>query len=150
MTANTILGLKKIQPFKFSDKRGDILEVSSGFTVKAITHTRSYPKSFRGIHVQGWDKIVYLASGGVHALFVDDRKGSETYGKVLETTMFAGDAYFVPKGVGNSYFVADSSPVDYFYFNSEEYDAKKTYTIPYKFHWDLPEDTIISTKDKYI
>lgn len=141
-----IKGLYKLETFKFSDKRGTIQEVFKNFNIKSVTHTHSFHKSLRGVHVQGWDKIVYLASGGVRAIFYDDRKDSETYGEKEVVVMFPGDAYFIPKGVGNSYLCL--SDVDYFYFNTEDYDEKKTYTISYKkFDWPI-EKPIVSKKDE--
>lgn len=142
-----IQGLKKLKTFNFSDERGTIREIFKNFPIVSVTHTHNYQKAFRGIHVQDWDKVVYLATGGVYAIFYDDRKDSDTYKISVKVTMFPGDAYLIPKGVGNSYMVM-SDTADYFYFNTEEYDEKRTYTISYKnFPWPS-KDLIISKKDE--
>lgn len=147
MTVKSIKGVRKIDTFTFSDERGTIREIFKNFPIVSVTHTHSFENVLRGIHVQDWDKVIYLATGGVHAVFYDDRKDSQTYGKHMEVTMFPGDAYFIPRGVGNSYFVIDKT-ADYFYFNTEEYDEDRTYTISYKkVNWPIT-NPVVSKKDE--
>ena len=142
-----IKGVKEIKGFTFADNRGTISEYN-GFKVKSITHTVSLPNTLRGIHVQGWDKVVYVARGSVYTILYDDRKDSPTY-KESEEFLMTG-AYFIPKGVGNSYCVLQDEPVHYFYFNAEDYDKKKTYTISYKkFKWPI-KNPIVSKQDEKV
>lgn len=130
-----IKGLYALEPtHKFADERGTITELFSDYPIKAVTHTISKPGVLRGVHIQGWDRIVYPATGRALCLFVDCRKYSATYGQVKK--FFCDNswrrAFSIPAGVGNYYCVLGSKPVDYFYFNLEEFDASKSFTISYK------------------
>jgi dTDP-4-dehydrorhamnose 3,5-epimerase-like enzyme len=142
-----INGVKEMKGFTFEDQRGKIQELN-GFPVASITHTLSYPKTLRGLHVQLWDKVIYIASGKVYAIFLDTRKDSPTYGETEEHTLAAGKAYFIPKGVANSYCVLGDELVNYLYFHSEQYDESKTFGINYKqFNYPI-NNPIVSEKDK--
>lgn len=143
-----IKGLRALKPtWIFDDERGDITELFNNANVKSVTHTRSKHRVLRGIHIQGWDRIVYPASGHVYSLFVDARKDSPTYGQSVSYTDVAGGrAYFVPKGVGNSYCVVGHEHINYFYFNFENFDAKQTRTISYR-PYPYPVKAPIVSKD---
>ncbi len=143
-----IQGLKRLKTEEFKDGRGIITEIFKSFPVKSVTHTVSLPQTLRGIHVQGWDKIIYVATGLVYAGFYDDRKKSKTYQEIEQIVIEPGQAYFIPKGVGNSFLVVGTQAVNYFYFNKENYDSKKMYGISYKkMTWPLGKK-IMSKKDK--
>ncbi len=142
-----INGVKKIKGFSFKDKRGTINELN-GFKVKSITHTNSLPNSLRGLHMQGWDKVVYVASGEVYTILLDTRKRSKTYKKTMKFVMKAGQGLFIPKGVANSYYVMGNEPVNYLYFNSQEYDVKKTKGLNYKLFVYPGNNPIVSEKDE--
>ncbi len=56
----------------------------------------------RGLHAEPWSKLVTVASGRVFSAWVDLRVGAH-YGHVHFDVIEPGTAYFVPKGVANSY-----------------------------------------------
>ncbi len=142
-----IKGVKEINGFYFEDKRGKIHELI-GFPVVSITHTISVPRSLRGLHVQLWDKVIYVASGSIYTILVDARKNSPTYKVKEEFLMDSQKAYFIPKGVANSYCVIGNKPVNYFYFNSEKYNEKKTFGINYNLFSYPVKNPIVSEKDR--
>lgn len=138
-----IKGIERINGNTFEDQRGIIHEIFKNFSIRSVTHTSSKPNSLRGIHVQDWNKIVYLARGKVLVGFYNPKTKEK-----IQVNMGAGEAYYVPKGMGNSYLVIGKENADYFYFNTEDYDPTKMYTISYKnFDWPV-KNPIISKKDK--
>lgn len=142
-----IQGLKQLKLETHVDKRGSINEIFKSFIIKSVTHTLSLPETLRGIHVQGWDKVIYVAKGTVYAQFLDDRKDSKSYKETESFLIPPGQAYFVPSGVGNSYCVIGEEPVHYFYFNTENYNRKKMYILSYKkLKW--PYKPIVSEQDE--
>lgn len=149
-----ISGVRILKQPKFKDKRGVITELFRDYFVRSVTHTVSLPKTLRGLHVQEWDKFVYPANGEIFIVLVDMRKYSPTYlkkDKILMKDKNRGPI-FIPKGVANSYLVTGRKPVDYFYFNSSNYDEKETTTINYNspklaITWPIKKP-IVSLKDK--
>lgn len=134
-------GLQKIDGNTFMDNRGIIHEVFKDFLIKSVTHTHSVKDTLRGIHIQDFNRIVYIVYGQVLAGFYDPRTKEK-----LQVPMHEGEAYFVPKGIGNSYLAL--TDVDYLYFNTENYDGTKLYTVSYKvFDWPIT-NPIVSKKDK--
>lgn len=137
-----IKGLQRLTGNTFEDNRGIIHEIFKNFLINSVTHTSSKPNTLRGVHVQEWNKIIYVARGRVLAGFYDPR----TKEKML-VAVGAGEAWYVPKGIGNSYLVTGKENAEYFYFNTENYDESKTHTISYKI-FDWPGKPIVSKKDK--
>lgn len=126
----------------FKDNRGVIHEVFKDFSVRSVTHTTAKKNTLRGIHVQDWNKIIYLAKGKVLAGFYNPVTKEK-----LQITLNQGEAYYVAKGIGNSYLALEES--EYFYFNTENYDESRTRTISLKiFEW--PGKPIISKKDNEV
>jgi dTDP-4-dehydrorhamnose 3,5-epimerase len=56
----------------------------------------------RGIHAEPWDKYLSVATGRVHAAWVDLREG-ESFGTTYARELGPETAVFVPRGVGNAY-----------------------------------------------
>ncbi len=97
------------------------LEVIIGqpFVVKQVNHARSEQNVVRGIHAEGWNKLVCVVNGVCYAVIVDVRPESETFGAKEYFLMGDGEnaldgCLFLPSGVGNSICVM-KGPVDYFY-----------------------------------
>lgn len=136
-----IKGIQKIEGNMFTDNRGIIHEVFKDFLVSSVTHTTAIKNSLRGVHIQEWNKIIYVARGKVLAGFYNPRTKEK-----IQVTIQSGEGYFVEKGIGNSYLALEDT--EYFYFNTENYNEKKTSTVSYKiFDWPI-KNPIISKKDE--
>ena len=128
------------------------------FNPVQLNHAVSVSRVIRAIHTEGWNKLVYPATGKMFAAIVDVRPESKTFGRV-ETFTFDNTrkdsphkALFLPKGMGNSVCVIGKEPVHYFYIVDEYWDDKKAAGIA----WDDPDlaidwpvkNPIISERDK--
>lgn len=160
-----INGLFVIERPTFPDERGFFREVFrfnefdefSGIDFKPvqINHSLSHFKVIRGIHAEGWNKVVYPITGSVFLAFVDIRPESKTFGK-YETFEFSTKnehkAFFVSKGIANSVCVTSKEDVNYLYFVDSYYDGSDTTAIA----WDDPDlnipwpikDPIVSDRDR--
>lgn len=160
----SIPGLLIVEMPTYKDERGffrevgrfNALEKVTGvkFKVKQWNHSKSEPRTIRGIHAENWNKLVYPVTGKVFSAIVDIREDSPTFGKV-ETFEFKENdkrALFIPKGLANSSCVVGSRPVHYLYLVDAYYDGKDTRAIA----WDDPDLAIkwpvrkpaISKRDK--
>lgn len=136
-----IKGVQRIIGNTFSDNRGVIHEIFKSYSIRSVTHTTALKDTLRGIHIQEWNKIIYVAKGKVLAGFYN-----ESTGQKIQITIVAGEAYLIDKGVGNSYLALEDT--EYFYFNTEDYDESRTKTVSYKkFDWPVKKP-IISKKDE--
>src|SRR3989344_3989791 len=143
----SIPGLLILERPVFEDERGffrelfhkDELEEIAGvkFEVIQVNHSHSLPRVIRGIHAEGWNKIIYPVSGEVFIAVVDLREDSATFAKV--ETFHIGDnqrfGLFVPKGLANSFCVTGTKPADYFYLVDSYYDGSDQRAIA----WDDPD-----------
>lgn len=136
-----IKGIQKIEGNIFMDNRGTIHEIFKSYAVQSVTHTTALKNTLRGIHMQEWNRIIYVARGKILAGFYN-----ESTGQKVQIPMGKGDAYLVDKGIGNSYLALEDT--EYFYFNTEDYDESKTRTVSYKkFEWPVKKP-IVSKKDE--
>lgn len=113
----------------------------------------SKKETIRGMHCQGWAKLMTVASGTFRMCFVDLRLSSSTYKAVDVIDVVPGMAIFVPAGVSNgAQSLTDKGILNYvvtgYYDPIVKYSGimplDKTFNLP----WDLSGDVIISTKDK--
>lgn len=160
----TIAGLLILERPVFEDERGffrelfhkDDLEKIIGFKFDGVqmNHSHSVPRVIRGIHAEGWNKIIYPVSGEVFIAIVDIRPDSPTFAKV-ETFIVNNKnrvGLFIAKGLANSLCVVGEEAVDYIYLVDAYYDGTDTRAIA----WDDPDlridwpvkDPIISQRDK--
>lgn len=134
----------------------DELEKISGIKFDGIqmNHSHSLPKVLRGIHAEGWNKIIYPVSGEVFVAIVDVRPESSTFAKV-ETFEINDDhrfGLFVVNGLANSLCVMGDKAVDYIYLVDAYWDGTDRRAIA----WDDPDlriawpikDPILSPRDK--
>ncbi len=160
----SIPGLFVIDRPESLDERGffkeifrlDELEEAIGMEFKPVqcNHSHSKPGVLRGLHAEGWNKLVYPMSGEVFVAIVDIREQSETFGKV-ETFTFNSEnrnALFIPKGLANSFCVLGQDLADYFYLVDAYYDGSDTRAIAFddpdlNIAWPI-KDPIISKRDK--
>ena len=147
-----------------SDKRGffrelfrrDDLEEIIGMKFDGVqmNHSHSLPGVIRGIHAEGWNKIIYPVTGSAFIAIVDIRPDSPTFAKV--ETFHIGDdnrkGLFISNGLANSLCAIGPSNVDYIYLVDAYYDGSDTRAIA----WDDPDlninwpikNPIISERDK--
>lgn len=134
----------------------DELERALGFEFKPIqmNHSKSNPKVLRGLHTEGWNKLIYPISGSAFAAIVDIRPNSPTFAKV---TTFEFDesnprGLFISKGLANSFCVTGDQVFNYVYLVDSYWDGSDQRAIA----WDDPDleinwpikDPIISDRDK--
>lgn len=124
-----ILGLLYIDRPVYHDERGFFLEVAnlkeiakvtgSDFVPVQVNHSRSVTNTIRGMHAEGWNKLVHVASGLAFCALTDVRPESATF-RVVEQFRLGAEpgalpgALFLEKGIANS-ICAINGPVDYIY-----------------------------------
>ena len=99
-------------------------------------HARTRQGVLRGLHAEGWDKLIDVPRGRVFQAVADIRVASATFGRVM--TCELGDAsrlsLFLPAGVANGY-CALSEEADYVYLVTAYYDGSDTRAV----RWDDPD-----------
>lgn len=166
----SIGGLFYIPHKFFPDERGFYselartpeIDVQTGevFLPKQFNQSRSNENVVRGIHAEGWNKLVSVTNGACFCALVDLRKNSPTYGAhetlILGTTQdeYRGSIY-ISKGIGNSFCVVNG-PADYVYAVDAlwaERDTKDDVSInlfdpDINIEWPIPkEKMILSQRD---
>ena len=119
-----------------------------------MNHAHSKPKVLRGIHAEGWNKIIVPINGEVFVAIVDIRVNSPTFAKV-ETFIINGEnriALFVSSGLANSYCILGSQAVDYIYLVDAYYDGFDQRALAFDdpdvaINWPI-KDPVISKRDK--
>lgn len=130
-----ILGLLHIRRTVWKDDRGSFTEVCRiphveevlgvPFEPQQINHSISRPGVIRGIHAEGWNKLVHVVTGTAFCVWVDLRHGSETFLHTVSLVMDeSAGAVYVPVGVGNSFGVIGECPVHYLYVVDKTYDQR--------------------------
>lgn len=134
----------------------DELEKVLGYSFKVLqmNHSNSKKGVLRGLHAEGWNKLVYPLTGKAFIALVDIRPNSETFSKVETFTIDDSNRYglFIPRGLANSICVMGEIEVNYIYLVDQYYDGTDTRAIA----WDDPDlaidwpikDPIISERDK--
>ncbi len=87
------------------------------------------PGTTRGIHAEPWDKYVAVVGGSVFGAWVDLRAG-DSFGTSFTTILTAGQAVFVPRGVGNGFQTLEPD-TGYSYLVTEHWSpqAQENYTF---------------------
>lgn len=165
-----IEGLYYIERPKFDDERGFFREVANireleevighEFRIVQFNQSRSEQNVGRGIHAEGWNKLITVASGVAYCVYVDVRPESETFGRTESFVLGMADgalpgAVYLEKGIGNSFVVVDG-PVDYLYIVDALYaDRDKSqdraismFDPDLAIDWPIPrEEMILSDRD---
>lgn len=157
-------GLLILKRPKHEDHRGffreifhlDEIEKTLNIQFKGVqmNHAFSQPKVLRGIHAEGWNKIICPLNGDVFVVIVDIRPNSPTFAK-FETFNINDEnriALFVSGGLANSYCVLGEKAVDYVYLVDAYYDGTDTKGIAFddpdlKIDWPI-KDPVLSERDK--
>ena len=109
--------------------------------------------TIRGMHCQGWAKLMTVAWGTFRMCFVDLRCESITYKKVVSLDVKPGMAVFVPEGVANgAQSLEENGILNYIvtgYYNpNEKYLGITPLDSKLNLPWDMTTTPIISEKDK--
>ncbi len=127
---STIDGLTMITMKQITDERGTIRElfrrsvfdeVAPSFgRIAQVNVTLTHRGAVRGMHAEQMTKLVTVAHGRAHGVYVDLRPGSSTYGLVDEADLEPGVQVLVPSGVANG-FQALAPDTQYAYCFDEEW-----------------------------
>ena len=109
--------------------------------------------TIRGMHCQGWSKLMTVASGTFRMCFVDLRLSSPTYKAVDVIDVVPGMAIFVPAGVSNgAQALTDKGILNYLVTGYYDPSVKHSGIMPLdkmlNLPWDLTGEVIISLKDQ--
>ncbi|HSW37355.1 MAG TPA: dTDP-4-dehydrorhamnose 3,5-epimerase [Candidatus Saccharimonadales bacterium] len=125
-------GLFEVSFKVIEDDRGSVMEFyrQSEFEAAGLPSLGERPQvnaplsfkgAVRGIHAEEAHKLVAVASGKVHAVIVDLRKGSPTVGQWQAFELERGQGLFVSKGLGNSFQSISDEPSVYLYYFEKEW-----------------------------
>jgi dTDP-4-dehydrorhamnose 3,5-epimerase len=120
-----------------------------------VTETRR--GALRGLHAEDTFKLVAVVAGEAFGAYVDTRRDSATYGKVVTVRLTRGSQVLVPRGVGNGFQAVSDEPTQYVYCFDHEWvpgmagTAVNPLDPALGIEWPLPVDTSdpaqISAKD---
>lgn len=165
-------GLYYIRYRKFADDRGlftQILEparikaagINENFQIKQVNMSISKEKVARGLHSEGWNKLITVVGGRAFCALADVRKDSPTFKKVEYFDLDAdadsewGEGLYISKKIGNS-LCAVEGPVQYVYgvdllYNERDKNddlAVSIFDPELDIQWPFPkEELIISQRD---
>lgn len=160
----SIDGLLILERPSHEDERGFFREVfhldelteALGFEFRPVqmNHSKSQPGVLRGLHAEGWNKLIYPVTGSAFAAIVDIRPDSPTFAKV-ETFEFDESnqrGLFIPKGLANSFCVTGDQVFNYVYLVDAYYDGLDQRAIAWddsdlNIDWPI-KNPIISQRDK--
>ncbi|MGD9129280.1 MAG: dTDP-4-dehydrorhamnose 3,5-epimerase family protein [Candidatus Woesebacteria bacterium] len=168
----SINGLYYIVSRKYTDERGFFSEIVKlpelekalkiKFSVKQFNYSYSKTKVVRGMHAEGWNKLVLVSRGLAFSALADVNPKSKTFGKVEYFKLGANqkpgyaNGLFISQGIANS-LCALKGPVNYIYLVDRLYcqrDKKDDQAISIfdpdlKITWPFPDsELIISKRDK--
>lgn len=167
-----IEGLFYFKYRKFLDERGffsQVLEperiraagINPDFTIKQVNLSVSKSKIARGIHTEGWNKLITVVRGHAFCALSDVRSDSPTYKNVEYFDFIAdpqnewGEGLYISKKIGNSV-CAVEGPMHYLYGvdmlyherNKADDLAVSIFDPDLNIEWPFPkEELIISQRD---
>lgn len=164
-----IKGLWYIERKQFDDERGFFAEIAyvdkiekligQSLVIKQVNYSRSLDKVVRGMHAEGWKKLITVTCGLAFCALADIRPESKSFGKVVSFKLGEGGlngSLFVEEGIANSFCVI-KGPVDYVYCVDRKYSARdpkgdvaiSLFDPDLKIDWPLKkEEMILSERDK--
>ena len=159
-----IPGLLYIRSNKYEDQRGFFSELfkfdqlnqvlDQHFEVKQVNFARSKTNVLRGMHAEGWNKLVTVVSGQAYCALTDLRPKSPTFKHSeyfqLDYEQASGVGLFIAQGIANS-ILAVEGPVNYLYLVDKLYqdrDPKDNLSIsPFdpelNISWPIDRETMI-------
>lgn len=154
-----------------ADERGFFAEVGHTHKIEAVTgrpfkivqvnHSRSQANVVRGMHAEGWNKLVTVINGLTFSALADVRPESATFAavEVFELGPDNGGlkgSLYISSGIANSVCVV-KAPVDYIYCVDKLYadrdkagdQAVSLFDPDLNIPWPLPRDKmVLSERDK--
>lgn len=94
--------------------------LGTDFTVKQLNYSYSQTNVIRGMHAEGWNKLITILQGKAVCVLADIRPNSPTFSQTeyfelgLDPTGKQGAGLFITKGIANS-ICATEGPVGYLY-----------------------------------
>lgn len=160
-----IKDLKVLKSTLHFDERGYFLEnwrkidlekygVSKTFFANNLQNNVSVSKkgTIRGVHCQGYEKVMTVAYGTFRMCFIDLRLESPTYKEIDTIDVNPGTIIYVPSGVANgAQSLVDNGILNYLV--ADYYDPNKEYLgiMPLdkdlNLNWDYSVPVIVSEKD---
>lgn len=136
-------------------------QIGTDFSIKQMNLSQSHTNVIRGIHAEGWNKLVSVITGKALCVIADVRPHSSTYkqsqyfllGKSKDCLT---GSLFLPSGIGNSICVLEG-PVNYVYAVDKLYQDRDTtqdraisiFDPELNINWPIPnEDIVLSERDK--
>jgi len=166
-----IEGLFYLRYRKFDDERGffaQVLEparirasINPDFHIKQANLSVSKTKVARGLHAEGWNKLVTVVAGHAHCIVADVRKKSASYKKVEYFDFDAsqesewGEGLYISAKIANS-ICAVKGPVYYLYGVDQLYQERNLnddqaisiFDPQLNIKWPFPKkELIISPRD---
>jgi dTDP-4-dehydrorhamnose 3,5-epimerase len=165
-------GLFYFQAKKHADQRGFFSEiiklpeleqvVGFEFQPKQVNYAQSKTNVVRGLHAEGWNKLVTVVSGQIFSAIADIRPHSETYKQTVnfklsyDENQNFGNGLFISQGLANSICVLQG-PVRYLYLVDELYENRhkkddlsiSIFDPELDINWPLArEEMILSKRDE--
>lgn len=168
----SIQGLWYFKALKHNDERGFFSEIvkipeleqviGRPFNVQQVNHARSQENVVRGMHAEGWNKLVTVTSGLIFSAIADIRPSSETYRQTeyfklgYEHNLEYGNGLFISQGLANSAAVL-KGPASYIYLVDKLYKDREAqddrsisvFDPDLNINWPLkPNEMILSERDR--
>jgi len=127
-----ISGLYVIEMKQFEDERGTVREFyrESDFVGAGLPSlgpwvqmnlTATAHGALRGLHGEETQKFVGVASGEAFGAYLDPRRGSPSYGRVVTVALTPGTGVLVGRGLCNGFQAVAPGVTEYFYCFDEEW-----------------------------
>lgn len=160
-------GLVVLRVKAIGDERGVVREVfrssafqSAGLATgpwRQLNVTTSERGVIRGLHGESMTKLVSVPAGSAFGAYVDARRDSPSYGRVVTAELVPGVAVLVPPGVCNGFQATSVGPTPYVYCFDREWEpvmagvAVSAFDPDLAIAWPIPVDTsdrsLVSAKD---
>lgn len=155
----------------FPDDRGFFAEIGhtykiediigTPFKIAQINHSRSHDNVIRGMHAEGWNKLINVTNGLSFNALADVRPDSKTFTQVETFLLGVGEpalpgSLFITQGIANSV-CSIKGPVDFVYCVDKLYkdrdkaddQAISIFDKDLNINWPIPKNKIIlSDRDK--
>ncbi len=162
-------GLFYFQAPKFNDRRGFFSEVvklpelekviGRPFPVKQVNYAHSAVNTVRGMHAEGWNKLVFVTSGLAFCTIADIRAESDTYKQTecfklgYDQKTDLGQGLFISQGLANSAAVL-AGPLHYIYLvdrlyserSQEDEQAISIFDPELNIDWPISQNKMILSK----
>jgi dTDP-4-dehydrorhamnose 3,5-epimerase len=130
--ATEIEGLFLIEMKQVGDERGVVREFYRESSWRAaglpslgpwvqINVTETKQGAVRGLHGEAMHKLVAIAAGQAFGVYVDARRDSSSFGRVVTAELSPGHQVLVPDGVGNGFQSISEGTTQYIYCFDHEW-----------------------------